>query len=140
MLLLVAVSLSGLALEYSAPKPILPESFKWRSPPNNDLLRGAWVIGSEDAKAPYAFRVEIKKGGVIPVHTHPDARYSTILSGTLYVGFGGKMDESKLVAIPEGGVYVAPANVPHYLLAKDGDVVYQEGGTGPTKTLFVKSP
>ena len=43
-----------------------------------------------------------------------------------------------MVAIPEGAVYVAPANVSHYLWAKDGDVVFQEGGVGPTATTMVK--
>lgn len=135
-LLLCTLPLLSSALEHPKPEPILPESLKWGSPPNNKLLHGAWVIGSEDEAAPYAFRVRIEEGGKIPVHTHPDARYSTVMSGTLYVGFGDEMDESAMVAIPAGGVYVAPAGVPHYLWAKEGEVIYQEGGTGPTKTVF----
>lgn len=138
LLTLLALPLLTSALDYPVPKPILPDSLKWGSPPNNKLLHGAWVVGSEDKAAPYALRVRIEKGGKIPVHTHPDSRYSTVLSGTLYVGFGAEMDESKMVAVPTGAVYVAPANVPHYLFAKDGEVVYQEGGTGPTKTVFMK--
>jgi hypothetical protein len=55
----------------------------------------------------------------------------------LYVGFGGTVDESTMVAVPAGGVYVAPANQPHYLWAPDGDVVYQESGVGPTGTVAV---
>lgn len=138
LLVLCSLTLVTSALEYPAPKPILPESLKWGSPPNNKLLHGAWVIGSEAEAVPYALRVRIEEGGKIPVHIHPDSRYSTVLSGTLYVGFGEKMDESSMVAIPAGAVYVAPANVPHYLWAKDGEVIYQEGGTGPTKTVFAK--
>ena len=78
----------------------------------------------------------LAKGGKIPPHTHPDKRYSTVLKGNLYVGFGSEADEAKVFVVPEGGVYVAPAKVPHYLWAKDGDVVYQEAGTGPTATVF----
>jgi quercetin dioxygenase-like cupin family protein len=84
------------------------------------------------------FRVRLAQGGKIPVHTHPDTRNSTVLSGTLYVGFGDTADETRVVAVPTGAVYVAPANVPHYLWARDGDVVYQEGGVGPTATVPVK--
>ena len=36
--LLILVSVVGLAFEYSVPKPILPESLKWGSPPNNKLF------------------------------------------------------------------------------------------------------
>lgn len=80
----------------------------------------------------------LQQGGKIPVHTHPDTRYSTVLSGTLYVGFGETFDESTLVVVPTGAVYVAPAGVKHYLYAKDGDVEYQEGGVGPTATVIQK--
>ena len=70
----------------------------------------------------------------IAPHTHPDERNSTVLSGTLYVGFGAVFDASKVVAVPAGAVYAAPANVAHYVWAKDGDVTYQEVGIGPTAT------
>lgn len=134
-----AISLATAAFaQASAPEPILPDSFKWFSPPDNPLLRGAWVLGTEKEPATYAFRVMIAKGGKIAPHTHPDTRYSTVLHGTLYVGFGDTVDASTMVAIPEGGLYVAPADVSHYLWAKDGDVVYQEGGVGPTATVPVK--
>jgi len=119
-----------------APTPILPESLKWGGPPQIPELKAAWVLGAEAAAAPYILRVRLLKGGKIPVHTHPDIRNSTVLSGTLYVGFGDTFDESTLVAIPTGGVYVAPAGVMHYLYAKDGDVEYQEGGVGPTATAM----
>ena len=68
---------------------------------------------------------------------HPDERSSTVLSGTIYVGFGEIFDEARLVAIPAGAVYVAPANVPHYVWAKDGEAVYQEAGVGPTATTII---
>jgi quercetin dioxygenase-like cupin family protein len=121
-----------------SPRPILPDSLKWSGPPDNSYLRAAWVLGAEKDSGTYALRVKLAKGGKIPPHTHPDTRYSTVLSGTLYVGFGESFEESKMAAVPEGGVYVAPANVPHYLWAKDGNVTYQEGGEGPTATVLVK--
>jgi mannose-6-phosphate isomerase-like protein (cupin superfamily) len=83
-------------------------------------------------------RVRLKKGGRIPPHTHPDERNSTVLSGSIYVGFGQTFDESKAVAVSAGAVYVAPANVPHYIWAKDGDAEYQEAGVGPTATVILK--
>jgi len=123
-----------------APEPLLPESFQWMSPPNAPQVRGAWVVGAEQEPGPYVFRVTLAEGGRIPVHTHPDSRNTTVLSGTLYVGFGDVEEPDRLVAVPEGAVYVAPAGVAHYLFARDGEVVYQEGGVGPTGTAWGPTP
>jgi len=140
-LLAVAIGLATLAVAASVvPEPILPGSLRWDSPPGNSLVKGAWVIGSERGEGMYAFRVTLGAGGRIPPHTHPDARYTTVLSGTLYVGFGTTADDSQMIAIPPLGVYVAPAGQPHYLWARDGDVVYQEGGIGPTGTDWQRPP
>jgi quercetin dioxygenase-like cupin family protein len=132
--------LSQLCFAQPTLQPILPENLKWFSPPNNALLKGAWVVGTEKETGLYAFRVALAKGGKIPPHSHPDTRSSTVLSGVLYVGFGDSGDETKMTAIPAGGVYVAPSGVVHYLWAKDGDVVYQENGVGPTATVPVAKP
>ncbi len=125
---------SSLANPASAPEPILAESLNWFSPPGNTLLQAAWVLGTEKEAAPYLLRVRLAKGGRIPAHIHPDTRNSTVLAGTLYVGFGDSADNASFVAVPAGGVYVAPANVAHTLWARDGDVEYQESGVGPTGT------
>lgn len=135
VLLFVVLTTTLLAADRPAgPQPVLPEHFQWFGPPNHPLLEAAWVIGSEKGTGPYALRVRLKQGGRIPLHTHPDERHSVVLSGTLYVGFGQAEDDGALVAVPTGAVYTAPANVPHFLVAKDGDVVCQENGVGPTAT------
>ena len=48
------------------------------------------------------------------------------------------MSADKVVAIPTGAVYVAPADVPHYIWAKDGNAEYQEAGEGLTATVMLK--
>ena len=131
--------LSGLAIGQSTDvKPVLPQNLIWFSPPNNPGLQGAWVLGADQTPGAYLLRVKLAPGIKIPPHTHPDERNSTVLSGTIYVGFGEVFDEAKVVAIPAGGVYVAPANVPHYVWAKDGEAMYQESGVGPTATIPFK--
>jgi quercetin dioxygenase-like cupin family protein len=125
------------AAQATAPEPMLPDALEWFSPPGNPGLRAMWVVGTEGGAALYALRVRLSAGSRIAPHTHPDTRYSTVLSGTLYVGFGAVEDESAMVAVPTGGVYVAPGGQPHYLWARDGDAVYQESGMGPTATVPV---
>jgi len=137
IVVLTAFAIDQVAMaQTDAPAPILPDSLHWVSPPNLPGLQGAWVLGSDTNPGPYILRVKLARGAQIPPHTHPDERSTTVLSGTIYVGYGEAVDESNVVALPAGAVYVAPANVPHYVWARDGDAMYQEAGVGPTGTTF----
>ena len=120
------------------PTPILPDNLRWAGPPQIPALKAAWVLGSENENGPYILRVKLAANGLIPAHAHPDQRITTVLSGTIYVGFGETFDADKFVAVPAGAVYVAPANAPHYIWAKDGNAEYQEAGVGLTATVMLK--
>ena len=129
---------ASLAIAQSeAPVALGPENFSWRSPSDNPALQSAWVLRNGEERGPYLLRVKLAAGGRIRPHTHPDERNSTVLQGIVYIGFGRTFDESKVVAIPTGAVCVIPANVPHYVWAKDGDAIYQEAGVGVTGTMFI---
>jgi len=137
MLLVILVS-GAVTAENTMPSAINPADMVWISPPGIPGVHIAWVLGAEQQPGLYCLRVKLDKGAVIPPHRHPDERNSTVLSGTLYAGFGEVVDDSKLVAVKTGAVYVAPAGIDHYLVAKDGEVVYQESGFGPTATELIR--
>jgi quercetin dioxygenase-like cupin family protein len=138
-LVLLAGGFAGLSLAQSnSPTPVLPETLRWSGPPAIPALKAAWMLGAEDKPGPYILRVKLAAGGLIPPHTHPDERNTTVLSGTIYIGFDETFDPGKAVAVPAGAVYVAPANVAHYVWARDGDAQYQEAGFGPTATAILK--
>jgi len=134
MIALTAAVLSGFVAAQVQPQPLRPEQATWFSPPTVPALKAAWLVGSEHGTGPYLLRVRLAAGGRFPPHTHPDTRYTTVLSGTLYVGFGERVDETAVVAVPAGAIYEAPAGEPHWVWAKDGDVEYQESGVAPTAT------
>jgi len=139
--LLAAMAVAaGAATPTSAPSPILPGSLHYVSPPGLPGVESVQIVGDPAKPVPYLQRVKLAAGAKIPPHTHPDERNSTVLSGTLYVGFGETFDASRVVAVPAGAVYVAPAGVPHYLWARDGAVVYQEAGVGPTGVSIITNP
>ena len=135
-LLLIGITSCALG-QGIAPIPILPTTVKWQTSPTtgNEI---AWFVGAPDKPGVYAQRVKIPAGGKTAPHTHPDERFSVVLEGTIYVGFGEAFDEAKVVAIPTGGMYVAPAGVPHFIWARDGAATYQESGFGPTASNFIK--
>jgi len=134
---MAGLNLAG-AEPHARPLVVQPDQQAWFTPPGLTGVKGAWMLSDGKSATAYALRVRLEAGARIPPHTHPDTRYSTVLSGTLYVGFGDRFDASALVPVPQGAVYEAPANVPHFLLARDGPVEYQEGGVGPTGTAPVK--
>jgi len=133
-----ALGAAWAAADAATPLPVLPESTEWFHAPGNAAVAGAWLIGSESGGAPYQLRVRLQADARIPPHRHPDARSTTVLSGTLYVGFGEHFDEGRLVPIPAGALYQAPAGQAHFLWARDGAVEYQESGFGPTGTQPVQ--
>jgi hypothetical protein len=112
-----AYSLSPCAAlaQIESPVPLVPERFRWLSPPNNPALQYAWLLGNEQKHGPYILRVQLAAGGRILSHTHPDERISTVLSGTIYVGFGKTVDESKAVAIPRTQFASSLLMSPHHL-------------------------
>lgn len=63
------------------------------------------MVSGEDATLA---RVLIKKGGVVPRHSHRSEQYTMILAGALKFVF----DDGELVVRP-GEVLVIPAHVPH---------------------------
>ncbi len=137
-LLLALLPLLTQAADAPRPQPILPADMVWTPSQLIPGLKSTWIIGAEKATGPYLMRVELAAGTRIFPHRHPDTRATTVLRGTLYVGFGEISDDATLVAIPEGAVYVAPADQAHFLWAKDGAVLYQENGIAPTTTGPVK--
>lgn len=129
------VGLAQGAIAQGKPEPILPDQLKWGGAPEG--AQNTMVVGANDKAGLYQQRVRMPAGSKIQPHTHPDERISLVLEGTIYVGFGEKFDENNVVAVPQGAVYVAPAGVPHYIWAKEGPALYQEGGMGPTGATFI---
>ena len=131
--LFLILGIGGVHADALPSQVVLPEAFHWVAHPQIPGLSGAWVLGAENAPGLYALRVQLRQGEGIGPHTHPDDRSTTVLQGTLWVAFG---ESSDWIALPPGAVYLAPAGVVHRVLARDGDVVYQENGIGPTATLM----
>ena len=57
----------------------------------------------------------------------------------IYFASGDKWDESKFKAYPAGTFYSEPSKAPHYTWAKDGEVVIQITGVGPSGKTFISA-
>jgi quercetin dioxygenase-like cupin family protein len=76
-------------------------------------------------------------------HFHPDEwRTGIVLSGNYYFGLGEQWDEGKLRLYPAGTFFSEPKGTPHFVWAKDGEVMVQFTAIGtyghyahPTKAM-----
>lgn len=113
---------------------ITPNDLKWEK----GFFGGsphAPILGNEDKPGFYVYRTLVPKGQRTPVHVHPDFRFVTVMSGNLLVGFTEEFDEKSMTLLPAGGAWIEPVRHAHYIWAKDGDVVVQVVGCGPTKMI-----
>jgi len=88
----------------------------------------------------YVSRAKVAVGTKIMPHWHAEERTVVILLGTLYYGLGEQWDESKLTAFPPGTFFSEPPRMPHFAWAKDGEVILQLTGIGPTITTVIQAP
>ena len=116
---------------------LTPEQLKWEPNPRVPGLGVARIISKGTKPGPYVYRVRFPKGRVVQAHSHPDDRTYTVLSGTWYVGWGERFDESKLMALKPGSFYTEPAGVPHFVSTPDGEAIVQITGVGPTTVHYV---
>lgn len=96
----------------------------------------AVLYGDPSKPGLYVVRLKLPAGARVMPHIHPgEARTMTVLSGTLYFGFGTEFDETKLKPYPAGTFFTELPTTPHFVAAKDGEVIFQATGLGPSGML-----
>jgi len=114
----------------------LPEDVKFpEMPPGGSPT--ITLFGNPSTAGLYVTRTLIPHGTKTIPHTHSDDRTVTVLSGVCYYGRGVEFDEEAVEQMPPGSFFTEPAGTPHYIWAKDGDVIVQTTGIGPSGTQFV---
>jgi quercetin dioxygenase-like cupin family protein len=133
-LLLIGLMLAppGLAQESQATF-VEPDQLNWKPTPFPGIT-AAPVAGNPTGAGMYVIFAKYAAGAKSPPHTHPDQRVVTVISGVFRQGIGSEINEQKMRVLPPGHAVIIPANTPHYGWAKEGEVVLQEAGMGPTGT------
>lgn len=115
---------------------IKPEDIQWKE--NKTVPPGMLMFmmsGAPNKPGTFTFRAKIPAGYKLPPHRHPDRRIVTVLQGTYYSGVGEVFDEAKLIAFPPGSYYTTEPNTPHFAFTRDGEVIIQEAGEGPSSGI-----
>lgn len=93
--------------------------FKWDAMPKEpvtDVIDRRLVTGIRSMLA----QVYLKKGSVVPQHSHDNEQFTYILDGALHFFIGE--DESEEVIVRAGEVLHIPSNVPHKAVALEDTV------------------
>jgi len=136
----LVVSTALLAVGQGLPQgPVLltPSELTWKPLPAPVGAQISELVSGRTQPGFYVERVQFPADFIHYPHAHPDNRTYTVISGTLYVGFGDKFAEAKLKALPPGSFWTEPANVNHFAMTKGEPVFFQITGTGPSGTKFV---
>ena len=116
----------------------LPNDIVFKAPLTPGGTQTAVLYGDPTKEGLFVTRVKFAPGVKSMPHWHPDvARTVVVLSGTLYFAVGEQWDESKLKACPAGTFIAEAPRTPHFTWAKDGEVILQVTGIGPTGTTMI---
>ena len=126
---------AGAFAQNADPVATLPNEIEFKARPF--APPGAVLYGDPRKPGLYVTRGKLPPGFKVMPHSHPDERTTVVLSGTFYFGIGEQWDESKMKAFPAGSFLSEPPNTPHYAWAKDGEVIVQFTGAGPSGTTVI---
>ncbi|WP_020473911.1 cupin domain-containing protein [Zavarzinella formosa] len=117
---------------------VTPSDLKWVDGPAS-LPKGAQMAvleGDPTKEGEFVMRVKLPDGMRIMPHTHPKDERVTVLTGTLYLGMGDKIDEKTAKAMPAGSYGRTGAKMPHFGWVK-GETVLQLHGMGPWGVTYL---
>jgi anti-sigma factor ChrR (cupin superfamily) len=116
-----------------------PAQVRWFTPSYyTDGRERAQLFGDSSHGGAWVDRAKIPAGKRVLAHTHPQDELVTVIEGTWYLGEGTTFDPAKLKAYPAGSFLVIPADVPHFVAAKEGNVIVQLSGNGKFQTEYVE--
>ena len=122
----------GTTMSHSDHSFINSKDLKWMDGPPGlpPGAKFAVLYGDPSKEGLFTIRATFPANYKIPAHWHPTTENVTVLEGTLYMGMGEKLDESKAMSLSAGGYTALPANTGHFAFSKEGAVI-QVHAMGP---------
>jgi quercetin dioxygenase-like cupin family protein len=134
ILLLAALIVGSAAAQQSSNRPggvviIKGGQETWTDYPNRPGVKLAMIEGDLTKAGPFLMRVKFPAGYKLAPHTHPGIEHTTILSGTMRLGYGTNPD-GPAEELGAGTVLITPPNTPHFFSTAQETIV-QTHGVGP---------
>ena len=118
---------------------VAPGDLKWADVPSLPAgAKLAVIEGPLNEAVPFTMRIQLPANYQIPAHSHPAIEHVTVISGTINMGLGDKLDRSKTKALSVGGVAIMQPKTNHFLWTAQAAVV-QVHGVGPWAINYVNA-
>jgi hypothetical protein len=116
---------------------VKPGDLKWADVPSLPPGAKAAVIeGPMNEAVPITARLKLPANYKVPAHWHPNVERITVLSGTLNLGMGDKLDPKKTTALGPGSISIMQSKTNHFAWTKTATVL-QLNTTGPWDLTYV---
>lgn len=116
---------------------VQPDTIKWSATPAYATGAQAAVLKGDPTKeGMYVVRLKLPAGFKIAAHNHPNDENVTVISGSLNIGTGDKLDETKGTLIKTGGYSFVMKGMNHYAWFTE-ETVLQAHGMGPQGIVYV---
>jgi quercetin dioxygenase-like cupin family protein len=116
---------------------VAPKDLTWADVPS--LPPGAKIAvieGPMNEAKPFTVRLKFPANYKIPAHSHPAIEHVTVISGTLNMGMGDKLDPKQTKALSAGSVAIVQPKTNHFGWTKTQTIV-QLHGVGPWGVTYV---
>jgi len=117
-------------------KMIQADDLKWIDVPAMPGAKMTVLEGQVNKQGPLTFRIKFPANYEIPAHWHPTTEHVTVLSGTLNLGTGDKLDKSKTSKLAAGGFAIMPAKMHHFAWMSE-ETTLQVHANGPWTVNYV---
>jgi quercetin dioxygenase-like cupin family protein len=137
----IALSVTRIAAQGTAAADSLPPAAnglsRWQPMGNGAFIMR--LVGGDSPTELAAFRVRYPAGFKTDSgpHYHFGTEHVTVLKGTIVVGFGDRLDYSKVKDYGPGSFIVIPAGTPHFEWFR-GDVEAHVEAIGPMRTVWIR--
>ena len=114
------------------------KGMKWVAAPPS-MPKGAQIAvlyGDPSKEGPFVYRLKFPAGYKVPAHMHPNDENVTVISGTINIGTGDKLDPKKGAAVATGGYFHMPKGMHHYGWTTQ-ETVIQANGNGPIGVTYI---
>ena len=113
------------------------DKMEWKDYPGLPGVKFVVLAGNPSQPGLYVIRAKFAPHTMSRPHSHPEARYVTVLKGTWWAGTGETLDPGSTTPIPAGAFAIHGPGKVHYDGAKDEEVIVQITGMGPSGTNVV---